>query len=292
MELNWLKTFVIAAEHGNFRKASELLYISQPTVTVHIKQLEKEVGAELFVRDGRAVVLTEAGRRYMKDAKTLLSLYEEGIANMHSFQQGFISQLTIGISPLIADTILPFVLKQFVQSHSNIEISVKIIESIKIEQAVEKEEVDIGLSCLPNRKTDLKCHPLYDDPLVLVVPHDGFDLETGYPMEEEDIFRQHTLLTHNHPGYWDELCQQIKAMYPHTKMMKVSQTHITKRFIIEGLGVSILPKSTVRRELLEGRLLEVDCRSINLPDAKTYALMKYEHSIQKEFLKFLSQYRI
>ena len=110
--------------------------------------------------------------------------------------------------------------------------------------------------------------------------------------EEEDIFRQHTLLTHNHPGYWDELCQQIKAKYPHTKMMKVSQTHITKRFIIEGLGVSILPKSTVRRELLEGRLLEVDCRSINLPDAKTYALMKYEHSIQKEFLKFLSQYRI
>lgn len=292
MELNWLKTFVIAAEHGNFRKASELLYISQPTVTVHIKQLEKEVGAELFVRDGRKVILTEAGRKYMKDAQTLLSLYEEGISNLHSFQQGFTSQLTIGISPLIADTILPFVLKQFIQSHSNIEISVKIIESIKIEQAVELEEVDIGLSCLPNRKTDLKCHPLYKDPLVLAVPHDGFDLETGYPIEEEDIFRQHTLLTHNHPGYWDELCQQIKAKYPHTKMMKVSQTHITKRFIIEGLGVSILPKSTVRRELLEGRLLEVDCRSINLPDAKTYALMKYEHSIQKEFLKFLSQYRI
>ncbi|WP_404428111.1 LysR family transcriptional regulator [Sutcliffiella horikoshii] len=292
MELNWLKTFVIAAEHGNFRKASELLYISQPTVTVHIKQLEKEVGAELFVREGRKVILTEAGRRYMKDAKTLLSLYEEGISNLHSFQQGFTSQLTIGISPLIADTILPFVLKQFIHSHSNIEISVKIIESIKIEQAVELEEVDIGLSCLPNRKTDLKCHPLYEDPLVLAVPHDGFDLESGYPIEEEDIFRQYTLLTHNHPGYWDELCEQIKMKYPHTKMMKVSQTHITKRFIIEGLGVSILPKSTVRRELLEGRLLEVDCRSINLPDAKTYALMKYEHSIQKEFLKFLSQYRI
>ncbi len=292
MELNWLKTFIIAAEHSNFRKASELLFISQPTVTVHIKQLEKEVGANLFVRDGRKVMLTEAGIRYVKHAKTLLSLYEEGISELHSFQQGFISQLTIGISPLIADTILPFVLKQFIQSHPNIEISVKIIESIKIEQAVELEEVDIGLSCLPNKKTDLNCQPLYHDPLILVVPHDGFDFEIGAPIEEEDIFQNHTLLTHNHPGYWDELCQQIKAKYPYSKMMKVSQTHITKRFIIEGLGVSILPKSTVRRELLEGRLLEVDCHSLNLPDAKTYALMKYEHTLQKEFLGFLSQYRI
>ncbi|MGD6775087.1 LysR family transcriptional regulator [Sutcliffiella horikoshii] len=292
MELNWLKTFVIAAEHGNFRKASELLYISQPTVTVHIKQLEKEVGADLFVREGRKVMLTEAGRSYLKHVKTLLAFHEEGISELQSIQQGFTSQLTIGISPLIADTILPFVLKQFIQSHSNIGISVKIIESIKIEQAVEHEEVDIGLSCLPNRKTDLKCHSLYEDPLVLVVPHDGFDLETGSPLDEEDIFRQHTLLTHNHPGYWDDLCQKIKSKYPYTKMMKVSQTHITKRFIIEGLGASILPESTVRREILEGRLLEVDCRSIILPDAKTYALMKYEHSLQKEFLKFLSQYRI
>lgn len=292
MELNWLKTFVVAAENNNFRKTSELLYISQPTVTVHIKQLEKEVGADLFVRDGRKVMLTEAGRKYLKHAKTLLSLYEKGLSELHSFQQGFTSQLTIGISPLIADTILPFVLKQFLQSHPYIEISVRIIESIKIEQAVELEEVDIGLSCLPNKITDLNCQLLFNDPLVLVVPHDGFDFEAGSPIEEEDIFQQHTLLTHNHPGYWDELCQQIKAKYPHTKMMKVSQTHITKRFIIEGLGVSILPKSTVRRELLEGRLLEVECRSINLPDAKTYALMKYEHSLQSEFLRFLSQYRI
>jgi LysR family transcriptional repressor of citA len=74
-------------------------------------------------------------------------------------------------------------------------------------------------------------------------------------------------------------------------MMKVSQVHITKRFISEGLGVSFLPVSTVRRELLEGSLLEVDCHSITLPDASTYALMKYEHSRQKEFVAFISKFR-
>ncbi len=292
MDLNWVRTFIIAAESNNFRKTAELLYISQPTVTVHIKQLEKEVGADLFVRDGRKVSLTEPGRMYLKHAKKLLSLHDDGIADLHSFQQGYSSKLTIGISPIIADTILPYVLKKFVESHPNIEINVKIIESINIEQAVGGEEVDIGFSCLPKRELDIYCYPLYDDSLVLVVPHDGYDSETGSPLEEEEMFQNHTLLTHNHPGYWEELCQKIKVKYPFTKMMKVSQTHITKRFITEGLGMSILPKSTVRRELLEGRFLEVDCRSINLPSARTYALIKYEHSIQREFLSFLSKYRI
>lgn len=74
--------------------------------------------------------------------------------------------------------------------------------------------------------------------------------------------------------------------------MKVSQTHITKRFIIEGLGFSFLPESTVRRELLEGRLLEVYQHSFKLPDIYTYAIMKYKHSQQQEFLEFLSNYRI
>ena len=163
MDLNWVRTFIIAAESNNFRKTAELLYISQPTVTVHIKQLEKEVGADLFVRDGRKVSLTEPGRMYLKHAKKLLSLHDDGIADLHSFQQGYSSKLTIGISPIIADTILPYVLKKFVESHPNIEINVKIIESINIEQAVGEEEVDIGFSCLPKRELDIYCYPLYDD---------------------------------------------------------------------------------------------------------------------------------
>ncbi|WP_078380424.1 LysR family transcriptional regulator [Sutcliffiella halmapala] len=292
MDFNWLRTFVIAASNGNFRKTAELLYISQPTVTVHIKQLEKEIGATLFQRDGRNILLTEEGRRYFHHAKKLLEVYESGVADLHSYQQGYTSNLAIAISPLIADTILPYVLKRFITKYPQVEISVKIIESKEIEQAILHEEVDIGLSCLPNKESNIFCQHLYHDPLVLVAPHDGFDAESAIPLDEEEILTSNTLMTHNHPVYWDELCQQLKVKYPTIKMMKVSQIHITKRFIIEGLGVSILPMTTVRRELLEGRLLEVQCHSITFPEAKTYALMKYEHSIQKEFLQFLGNFRI
>lgn len=69
MELNWLRTFIAASQTRNFRKASEQLYISQPSVSVHIKQLEKELGVALFERSNKKVALTEAGRYFVGKLK-------------------------------------------------------------------------------------------------------------------------------------------------------------------------------------------------------------------------------
>ncbi|SEN19461.1 LysR family transcriptional regulator, repressor for citA [Mesobacillus persicus] len=292
MEFSWLTTFITAAELGNFRKTAEQLYISQPSVTVHMKLLEKELGVELFLREGKRVKLTEEGRKFLLHAKRVMKAYEEGLEDLNAYTQGYSTKFSIAISPLIADTILPYVLKTYLDQHPEVEIEVKILESVKIEEAVWKEEVDIGLSCLPSNHEQLVSELLYNDRVIFVAPHDGRDEETAPPYDEEEILTSSYLLTHNHPGYWDSLSRVIKRLYPSVRMMKVSQVHITKRFIAEGLGVSFLPISTVRRELLEGRLVEIPCQHIPLPDAATYAIMKYEHTNQQEFLRYLSTFRI
>ncbi|WP_413381778.1 LysR family transcriptional regulator [Alkalihalobacillus sp. 1P02AB] len=291
MELTWLQTFITAAENLNFRKTAEQLFISQPSVTVHIKQMEKELGTLLFERNGKKIKLTEAGRRYYLHAKQLLTIYKEGISDLQSYNQGYSRKLTIAISPLIADTILPYVLKQYVKHYPEVEISVKIIESVEIEKAVLEEMVDIGFSCLESYHPQIINQLLYEDKVIFVAPHDGQDFESALPLDEEELLLNNYLLTHHHPGYWNELMNHIKVFYPSTKTMKVSQIHIAKRFIVEGLGVSYLPESTVRRELMEGRLLEVETYSFPLPTAKTFAVMKYEHQQQRDFLSFVSKYR-
>ncbi|MFJ7725192.1 LysR family transcriptional regulator [Neobacillus sp. NPDC097160] len=292
MEFQWLNTFITAADCGNFRRTAELLYISQPSVTVHIKQLEKELGILLFHRNGKKIKLTEEGKQYLGHAKRLLEVYQRGLEDITSFSQGYTRKLSLGISPLIADTILPYVLKSYTKQYPEVEISVKIIESVDIEQAVLNEEVDLGLSCLNSNHPTMISELLSKDRVILVAPHDGRDSESAPPLDEEEVLTTNYLITHNHPSYWDLLCRMVKNKYPSVRMMKVSQVHITKRFIVEGLGVSFLPTSTVRRELLEGRLLEVDCHSIQLPEANTYAIMKYDHSKQREFLQFISNYRL
>ncbi|MFD2443856.1 LysR family transcriptional regulator [Bacillus sp. CGMCC 1.16607] len=292
MELSWINTFLIAAKCGNFRQTAELLYISQPSVSVHIKLLEKELGVKLFFREGKRVKLTEEGIRYLEHATKLIDFYQRGIEDLQSFSQGFTTKLSLAVSPLIADTIFPFILKTYLQRNPQVEISIKILESVEIENAVLNDEVDMGLSCLSSTHADLNSEMLYNDKVILVVPHDGRDSESAPPLDEEDFLRTNFILTHNHPDYWDGLSRKIKNFYPNARMMKVSQVHISKRFISEGLGVSFLPISTVRRELLEGSLLEVPCHSFTLPEAYTYAIMKYKHSKQEDFLSFLSSYRI
>ncbi|EIT86983.1 transcriptional regulator CitR [Fictibacillus macauensis ZFHKF-1] len=292
MELSWLVTFIEAAQCGNFRKAAEKLYISQPSVTVHIQQLEKSIGVPLFERQGKRVKLTEAGKRYVEHAKQLLAVYKEGLQDLSSFSQGYSDKLTLAISPLIADTVLPFVLKKYTKEHPEMEISVVIVESPLIEQSVEREEADIGLSCLPASNPQLVTELLSQEKVVFVTGHDGKDSESAPPFDEEELLTTHYLFTHNHPSYWDALTRQLTAQFPVIRMMKVSQVHITKRFIAEGLGVSFLPASTVRRELLEGRLVEVHCQKIQLPTVGTYAITKYKHTKHEEFLSFLAHYRM
>ncbi|MGD6965643.1 LysR family transcriptional regulator [Rossellomorea vietnamensis] len=292
MELSWLRTFITAAQFNNFRKASQQLFISQPSVTVHIKLLEKELGVSLFERKGKSIKLTEAGRLYLKHAQKLISLYEDGITELQSYSQGYTAKLTIAISPLIADNVLPYVLKQYLKRHPEVEISVKIIESHEIERAVLEEKVDIGLSCVHSYHPQIESTKLYSDKVILVAPHDGRDSESAYPLEEEELLESNYLLTHNHPDYWDDLCSTVKRFYPAARMMEVSQIHITKRFIVEGLGVSYLPSSTVRRELLEGRMLEVRRDTFDLPEANIYSIIKYLHKEQTEFLEFLSGFRL
>jgi len=291
MDLKWIRTFITAAKYENFRKTSEELFISQPTVTVQIKLLEEEIGSTLFQRDGRKVNLTEDGRRFLPYAQKLLGIYESGMSDLNRFRQGFNQKLTLSISPLIAETIMPFVLKRYMTLHPEIEINVQVADSEFIADAVLNGDVDLGLSNQHIKNSDLICRPLYDDPVVLIVPHDGKDSETAPPLDAEELLQKNYLITHNHPEYWDQLLRSVRAVVPELRTMAVSQVNVTKRFIIEGLGISFLPSSTVRRELLEGRLLEAPCPFINMPVSKTYAILKYEHPKEMHFLEFLGQFR-
>ncbi|MBM7694214.1 DNA-binding transcriptional LysR family regulator [Peribacillus deserti] len=186
---------------------------------------------------------------------------------------------------------MPAILHQYMAVHNDIEIEVQVLESREISGSILAGNADLGLSRLHIQHPELVIRPLYQDMVIMVVPHDGGDSESSPPLDAEEILANQILITHNHPEYWDDLLRNLRQ-YTRLRTMVVSEVHVTKRFIEEGLGVSFLPISTVRRELLEGRLLEVDFRLFPLPIARTYVIMKYEHSIQKHFLDFLGKFRL
>jgi LysR family transcriptional repressor of citA len=271
MDIKLLRTFTVTARTLNFRKAAEHLFLAQPTVTQHIRLLETELRVSLFDRSSRRVRLTLAGERFLTYAHQLLIVYEQGVQELTGWQQGYRDRLVLAVSPLIARSTLPRAVKRFTVEQPDIEVVVQIVLSGEIPSMVADGRAHLGLSRMPAVSRDLQSFSWYTDPVMLVVPHDSGDLDSP-PQDWKEILTKHRLLTHNHPIYWDDLLVAIHNHGARVRTMEVSLVDITKRFIEEGLGVSFLPQSTVWRELMEGRLLEVPTPGLTLPIAATHVI--------------------
>lgn len=289
MNIRILKTFIMAAEYQNFRVVSEKMFITQPAVTLQIKQIEKELGEKLFLKSGRNITLTDFGRLFYKEARQIVSQYEDSLTIVNRYKQGYHKTLRIAISPMFADTILPSILRQYIKQHPNVEVAIKVIESKEISTAIEQGEVDIGLSCMPGY-VNVKTIKFHEESVRLVCNHDGYDAESGPIIDAKDLLEENILLTDNHPVYWHSLKEELVKNIPSLKSISVNQSHVAKRFVLEGIGVSFLPRSVINREILEGRLLEVPVHFLKLPKASMYIIYKNKHDLIAEFISFISDF--
>lgn len=292
MQIRWLQTFIMAAKSENYRLTSERLFISQPTVTVHIQQLEQTLGCRLFRKSGRNISLTESGKHFLPHAEKILEQYTTGLQSLSSWQQGYERKLTIAVSPLVAASILSHIVKAFMNAHPHIEVVIQVIDSVDIGAYVERGEAQLGISRVKAMQNGIFCETLYEDPVILVAPHDGGDDETSPPIDFHDLLRSQVILTHNHPLYWDDLLTSLRQINPQVRTMIVSHVNVTKRFIEEGIGFSFLPVTSVKREILEGRVLEVQTGELKLPIAHTYLIQKDRTEETKQFIEFVGQYYI
>ncbi|MEC5422534.1 LysR family transcriptional regulator [Virgibacillus sp. C22-A2] len=284
-----LQTFILSAEHENFRLVAEKLYITQPAVTFQIKHLEKELGDKLFIKNGRNIALTEFGRLFYREAKDMMLQFDKSIEAVTRFKQGFSKTVRIAISPMLADTILPSILREFIKKFPTIELSIRVLESNEISEVIEKGEVDIGLSCMEGFTT-IKSVKFHEETVSLVCAHDGYDSESGPVIDAKDLLEHNIIFSDSHPTYWNSIKEQFKSSGMNYRLMRVNQSHVTKRFVLEGIGVSFLPRSIINREIMEGRLLEVPVPFIELPTASMYILYKYEYQLESDFVKFVSNF--
>lgn len=284
-----IQTFLMAAEVENFRAVAEKMYITQPAITAKIKTLEKELGEKLFIKDGRNIKLTEFGRLFYQEAKQMKDQYNKSMETINRYKQGYQRTLRIAISPMFTETILPSVLRAYIKKNPHIELAITVVESVDISALLESGKVDIGLSCIPGFHS-LETVKFHEEPVRLVCNHDGYDAESAPMIDAKDLLAESILFTDNHPLYWDYLKEQLKRYIPSLRFMRVNQTHATKRFVMEGIGVSFLPRSIIKRELLEGRMIEVAIDFIEVPTSCMYVVYKHNVPSVKEFTSFIMDY--
>ncbi len=171
MEMFQLRYFVAAAQRLHFTQAAEAVCVSQPSLSQQIANLEREVGAALFVRHSRAVTLTDAGRALLRHAERILDEEAGGLRAVRQvigLEQG---QLTLWTLPTAGQHLLPPLLASFRAAYP--QIGIKLRETVParaVAEAVDKGQADIGIVHLPYLVEGLESHILLREDLALVVP--------------------------------------------------------------------------------------------------------------------------
>ncbi len=166
MELRHLRYFLAVADAAHFTRAAQKLWVSQPTLSQQIKQLEEELGAPLFHRGAGGVQLTAAGEKFRPYAERVLHEMEEAVAAIGHDEAAPGEALHIGALEGVADYLLPAVVARAV-SEAKLEIRVTTASALELAALVARGELDLAVGLLPPSGNS---EPLFDEDMILWVP--------------------------------------------------------------------------------------------------------------------------
>ena len=252
-----LRIFVTVVEQRHFSKAGELLNLSQPGVSLHIRNLENEFGVKLLHRSPKQVSLTEAGAVLYRHAKQMLAHYEEAGREIGLLQDEVTGSLHIGASFTIGEYVLPAKLAEFAKQYPRVSIQVTIGNTEEIIAAIRSNQLDIGFIEGETAASDPLIIPYMKDEMILVAPS-GHPLGGRVAIEDQMLHNETWVLREPGSGtraFSDRFLQESGIPVKRSYVFNSSQG--VKEAVSAGLGLSLLSRWIVRKELASGELTEL-----------------------------------
>lgn len=254
--LHQLKVFEAAARHGSFTRAAEELFLTQPTVSMQIKQLTKSVGLPLFEQVGKRLYLTEAGRELFDTCRQIfetIAQFEMKVADLKGLKQGQLRLAAI----TTAKYFVPRLLGPFCQLYPGIEISLQVTNHERILERMMSNLDDLYIMSQVPEHIDVTCQPFLDNPLVVFAPvNHPLAKEKNIPIQrlanEPFIMREPGSGTRRAvQSLFDEHGIAVKVK------LELGSNEAIKQAIAGGLGISVLSLHTLIPESSELTILDV-----------------------------------
>jgi DNA-binding transcriptional LysR family regulator len=257
VDLYKLQTFVTVATFLNFNQAARALNCTQSTVSARVHALEDEVGVPLFHRAKKRVVLTEAGEKLLEYARKLLAIEKEALADING-ERNPSGRLTLRIPEAFAATYLPTMLEEFRRSFPKVLFDVSSCATHNLEHELQIGSVDLAFlfaESLPS--TILKSERILKAALAIVT-HPGDPLARRGEIDARHLSSRAIFLPKAGCAYGVPF-QQILAADVSEPLMVHEFTSIEtiKRCVMQGAGLSVLPKCVVQKELARDELVEL-----------------------------------
>ena len=254
MDLRQLRTFHAVAELGSLSKASDLLRIAQPALSRQIKLLEHELKADLFVRNGRGMILTSAGQMLHDRSFGLVRQIEQVRDDMRSLNNAPSGRVVLGVVPTVSSVLSARVARRAVVELPD--VSLRIVESYggHLVEWLHRGETDLAIIYGPAVDWHLHVETLGRDELVAVGPK-GSGLAARSPVDLGWLVGQKLALpSHSHGlRILIEKAAARKGLSVDV-VIEADSFRVLTGIVEEGIGYTILPPSAIHAELVQGRL--------------------------------------
>ena len=260
---NQLRTFLAVARRLSFTRAAEELHLTQPAVSMHIRKLERAIGATLFDHIGRRVGLTATGQVLSAYAERVLALEDELRASLADLDDVCQGPFAIGTSTTIGISLLPDLLRRFVAEHPLVTLHVRIGMGFEIVQGLLDGQLDVGIMTGEVDDERIEAEPVAEDELVLIVPpgHRWAEVASVGP---HDLIGEPLLMPGQNSWNRSLIGRQLAAHGVTPEVVAESNSHIAIARIVEaGVGAAIVSRLSVADELAQGRLFQVPLRDVD-----------------------------
>jgi LysR family transcriptional regulator, carnitine catabolism transcriptional activator len=245
MHLRQVRSFVVVARFRSFTRAADLLNLTQPALTVQIRQLEQSLGVKLFDRNTRAVELTRIGREMLPVLERLLGEFDAVVANAREMANLRYGTVRIAALPSVAATVLPPLIARFKERHPQIKVVLRDSVGERINAAVRDEEVDFGIGSDIEPDAELETVPLFEDVMRAVVP-------AAHPLADAveirlDRLIEEPLILMDKGSSVRSLIDRAFADGGHLVVPAYEVTYMSTAtgLVRAGLGIAILPSTAI-----------------------------------------------
>jgi len=272
VELDQVEAFVAIVRGGGFTRAAALLHLSQPAVSRRLELLERELGAPLFERTPKGVLLTEAGKTFLPHAEGLLSSMRDGIDAVRALRQPDRGTITLALVGTLASTTLTGCLQRFRDAHPRAELRIRTALSQEISMLVRRGDATLGVRYGADPHPEMRALAIYDEPMIVVcsprhrlarrrrVAPAALAAEAwvAFPPRDGAFYD---------PYPWSLQNRLAACGLSPAEIIPIDSLTAQKRMVEAGFGLALVPESSVDEELRARtlRALPIPAMRVTIP---------------------------
>lgn len=247
MDIRTLRYFVEVVRQQSFTRAAERLFVTQPTISKMLKNLEDELNCTLLIRDGRKLLLTDTGRVVFERGLAILAEFRQLEAELDDINHLNKGLLRLGIPPMVG-MLMAGPIGLFRQRYPGVELKISEFGGLTVQQAVINGELDLAMTALPvEEESGLSTLPLFSHPLCVLLPRSGEWLSARSVTPEQ--LAGHPLLIYNEDFALNRQLMQLFNEHGVKPRIAVrsGQWDFLAAMVQAGVGIAILPEPICQR---------------------------------------------